>query len=777
MSISKFVEFFFLLLLMVGCLQSEIDVAVFEDEADGPNLIKDEEKPLVESKFNILSSINVNENIGTGKVDLNIFLDKPTPINASIDYNVTSITSESTDHAIVSGTINFNIGEQYKTLSINITDDLIDEFDEVFKVSFYNPSSLNVQTSETNITIIDDDPEPVITISDYTAQPGERAKVSISLDRESEKNLSFQIDSNQSGTAIDGTDYQNITGDIVNIPNNSTNYTYQTKTFYVDVNASSKDYSLIISNPIYSSIGDGTSVIDIVVPNEGTYDFAFSDDGKEITGTSGPYDRAKAIIPLSNGYVYTLNHSQANASIHRYTDEGILDNTFSNNGILTSNWFSGYDQIVDGAAYFNMGLIGISSSRSVEDSFDVFKILPDGSLDNSFSGDGLLEIGLGGYTGGKAIAMDMDRSGKILVGGFIYNTDKDIYLTRINIDGSIDTSFGSSGIVILDILGTNTDDYIHDVKANVDGTIYISGINLTGNSGPSFVARLNENGSLDPSFSTDGVYESSMQVDYSNYSMKSSINVLANRDVIITTPNREASRAYDCQIEKVLNTGSIDTSFGINGYFTSSPGPNIRGCRKTLEDKDGNIVVYSDVASGGFPDAVFVLSPLGIQDMSFNGGSGYKTGMTGTAQGVQFYRGFSMSSDGKLIFAGGFNDIAVTKIWYSENNIPTITITDESFNEGANEHYLLYELSHRVEFPFQVLATTSDISAIAGSDYNALNSFVVENLGRSGGKVNISVIDDGTTEPDEGIEVSLSSTHPHVDVSSVPRILTILNDD
>ena len=722
------------------------------------------------------TAVSIAEDISAGNYDFSISLNEPSEQAASVDYTITRITTEVSDHSIASGTLNFNIGEQSKTLSLSIANDYIDEFDESFKVTLSNPKGINLTQAETVFTIIDEDPLPNLTINDYDAQPGERAKLQITLDRESEKDIQLQYNTIQSGNAVAGTDFQARVGQIINIANNSLTHDFTSKTYYVDINAPTKSYSIELSNPVHAIISNNTSEIDITVPITGTLDKAFSDDGKQTTNTSGPYDRAKAVVPLRNGYVYTLNHSQAQGSIHRYDDEGVLDPTFNGSGIKNINVFSGYDSIVDGVAYNDMSLVAISSSRSVEDSFDILKLNPDGSLDTSFSSDGIREIDLGPYARGKAISMDIDRSGKILIAGYIANTDRDIYVTRLNTDGSTDTSFGSSGVLILDMLGTNTDDTVHDVKANSNGTIYIGGINLTGTQGPSFVARLNENGTLDTSFDSDGIYESILAVDYTSRDMKSSINPLANGDIILTVPNRQSTRAYPCQIEKILSSGSIDTSFGSAGYFTTLPGPNIRGCRKTLEDKNGNIVVYSDVASGGYPDAVFVLSANGVQDMTFNG-VGYASGMTQTAQGVQFFRDFTLDADGKLIFIGGFNDISITKMWYSDDNIPDVTVTDSLIDEDATEHFLSYELSHRVEFPFQLNYSTADMTATAGVDYNPSTSVIIENLGRAGAKIPITVNSDGLVEIDETIEVNISTSDSSVNITDSIGVMTIANDD
>ena len=70
----------------------------------------------------------------------------------------------------------------------------------------------------------------------------------------------------------------------------------------------------------------------------------------------------------------------------------------------------------------------------------------DGTLDTTFSGDGIAITAIGsGHDTGYSVTVQTD--GKILVAGYSYNgTDNDFALVRYNTDGSLDTTFSSDGI-------------------------------------------------------------------------------------------------------------------------------------------------------------------------------------------------------------------------------------------------------------------------------------------------------------------------------------------
>jgi serralysin len=109
-------------------------------------------------------------------------------------------------------------------------------------------------------------------------------------------------------------------------------------------------------------------------------------------------------------------------------------------------------------------------------SFALARYNNDGSLDISFSGDGTLTTAISPYfTQVQSIALQAD--GKILVAGnsrVIRNND-DFALVRYNSDGSMDTSFSGDGMLTTDITES---DYGKSVVLQTDGKILVAG-NIT----------------------------------------------------------------------------------------------------------------------------------------------------------------------------------------------------------------------------------------------------------------------------------------------------------
>ena len=78
----------------------------------------------------------------------------------------------------------------------------------------------------------------------------------------------------------------------------------------------------------------------------------------------------------------------------------------------------------------------------------------------------------------------VQTDGKIvLVGQANSGTGNDVGLVRYNVDGTLDTDFGASGVVLTDV-GSSSSDYGTSLELQDDGKIVVSGWgNASGSSG------------------------------------------------------------------------------------------------------------------------------------------------------------------------------------------------------------------------------------------------------------------------------------------------------
>jgi uncharacterized delta-60 repeat protein len=101
-------------------------------------------------------------------------------------------------------------------------------------------------------------------------------------------------------------------------------------------------------------------------------------------------------------------------------------------------------------------------------------------------------------------AMARQADGKIIVVGHKRLTTQ-VALHRVNPIGQLDTTFGSSGHVYLDI-GTNADDDAFSVAIDGQGRIVVTGWTTVGAKSNIFVLRLTPKGELDPTFANGGKF-------------------------------------------------------------------------------------------------------------------------------------------------------------------------------------------------------------------------------------------------------------------------------
>ena len=98
----------------------------------------------------------------------------------------------------------------------------------------------------------------------------------------------------------------------------------------------------------------------------------------------------------------------------------------------------------------------------------------DGSLDTSFGTDGIVMTDVSGpWDEGQALAIQAD--GRIVVVGASDSIGdaSDFAIVRYHPDGSLDTGFGEDGKVILDL--GSPEDYGSDIAIQTDGKIVVSG--------------------------------------------------------------------------------------------------------------------------------------------------------------------------------------------------------------------------------------------------------------------------------------------------------------
>jgi uncharacterized delta-60 repeat protein len=273
---------------------------------------------------------------------------------------------------------------------------------------------------------------------------------------------------------------------------------------------------------------------------DGTLDTSFDEDGKVIAdfGFSEGRDLAiqsdgKILVAVSS--VDPIIHPDANLSpmpgeafiqdftFVRYNSDGSLDTSFGDGGKVVTDF--GTNSVIANLAIQPDGkIVGVGSAGG---DFALARYNSDGSLDTSFGNGGKVTTDVD-VDFGSSIALQAD--GKITIGGGTRSgsPDLDLALARYNSNGSLDTSFGTDGIIIRDLEFL---DNATEVEVQTDGKIVVTVQtlkNLFFNSDFT-VLRYNSDGSLDSSFGNEGI----VTTDFGGFNLSNALALQTDNKIVV----------------------------------------------------------------------------------------------------------------------------------------------------------------------------------------------------------------------------------------------------
>jgi uncharacterized delta-60 repeat protein len=256
-------------------------------------------------------------------------------------------------------------------------------------------------------------------------------------------------------------------------------------------------------------------------PN-GSLDTTFSGDGRK-TFSWGPIGRVMAVLPLPNGKILAAGFSGpegGNIQAARLNPNGALDTTFGTGGKATVDF--GGDDFGFAVARQPNGRILIAGSSSVAGAV-VARIRANGALDPDFDGDG--RVVLPGAANGRARAVLVQQDGRIVVAGNALGSQV-MTVTRLMPNGSLDTTFSGDGTATIDV-GPMID-LAGDAVLQPDGKIVVVG--STQGTGEIAVARLNPDGSLDATF---GGGDGKATVDFGEAAFGNAVALQQNGRIVV----------------------------------------------------------------------------------------------------------------------------------------------------------------------------------------------------------------------------------------------------
>lgn len=279
--------------------------------------------------------------------------------------------------------------------------------------------------------------------------------------------------------------------------------------------------------------------------------------------------------------------------------------------------------------------------------------LSSGTLDTTFSDDGLVLVRPSGYTAARATDLQVQPDGKIVAAGLVDGASGTHGLVaRFNPDGTPDTDFGASGFAVLQVPGNRGQ--FHRLLLQPDGKIVAVGhyrFQSTSWNDYVLVARFNTDGTPDSSFDGDGVFLGDVLplVDTHGYGTA----LQPDGKIVVVGDNRHitgsvASRFF---FLRLTANGSPDSTFDADGVATVASGLASLCANTVLVRPDGRLLALGTTGSSSSWGAGLVqLTADGSPDASFGSGGLILTRFPGAGNDVIVDA--ALMPDGKVVAAG-----------------------------------------------------------------------------------------------------------------------------
>lgn len=312
---------------------------------------------------------------------------------------------------------------------------------------------------------------------------------------------------------------------------------------------------------------------------DGSLDNTFGSGGKVSTdfNLSPPAstDIAHSIAIQSDGKIIlagqAFNGHANDFALARYDASGNPDNTFGSGGKVITNFGLLENSSLHALMIQPDGKIIAAGSAKSGDDFVLVRYKNNGSIDSSFGNNGIVLTNLNG--GDQINAMALQTDGKILAAGRVRNAAwyDSSAIVRYTSNGTIDSSFGVNGRSIHMI---GIDAGVESIALQSDGKIVIAGGSNNGSLTTFYVARFNPNGQFDNSFAVNGIATTDFMTGKESFArsvmIQSDGKILAagtaNSSFLTTLSNNNFAMA------RYLPNGALDSTFGVYGKDTTDFG-------------------------------------------------------------------------------------------------------------------------------------------------------------------------------------------------------------
>ncbi|WP_266160133.1 delta-60 repeat domain-containing protein [Dyella silvatica] len=360
------------------------------------------------------------------------------------------------------------------------------------------------------------------------------------------------------------------------------------------------------------------------------------------------YGSAARVVIQPDGRIVTAGQDALGAfTLARYTTSGALDTSFNGTGKITttpSSSCSGQARALALQADGKIVVAGTSCPNfNSTRNFTIYRYNTDGSLDSTFGSSGKATVNFSaGASEAYAVAV---QGSSIWVAGY---AGSNFALARLTSSGTLDYSFGSGSGTVTSAVGTSSAS-ASSLVIQADGKPVLAGYASSG--GTVFaLTRYTTNGALDTTFGVGGKVLTNVAGTFTgNFAFATSLAIQSDGNIVAAGyANSTNTSYYRFAAVRYTSTGALDSTFGSGtGKVITAIGSNDAIGNDVAIDANGGIIIGGYSSAGSQRQLTLNrYDQFGNQDYSF----GPVATTVGSANAA--IEGIAIQADGKIVVAG-----------------------------------------------------------------------------------------------------------------------------
>ena len=368
------------------------------------------------------------------------------------------------------------------------------------------------------------------------------------------------------------------------------------------------DGKLVAAGTSFSSGGEGDDFALARYESNGELDTSFGVNGKVVTpiSTAGTKkDSGRSVIQLSDDRLLMVGYSENSFVMVMYNEDGSLDTTFDGDGKMFADITANPDFAfsVIQQADDQIVIAGYSTSPGTGTDFAIARYDLDGLLDTTFNGTGKLILPIAAGSGSDTATSVIEQAdGKLVLGGYSNNH---FAIARLNSNGSLDTTFSTDGKQIT-VIGSNTDQAFSVIQQS-DGKLLLAGYGNSGTKKFNYLALARYHGESDTD--DDGVPDSldALPNDAAE-SVDTDLDAIGNNADTDDDNDGDIDTADNCPL--IANATQTDTDSDGLGDACDDDASMLYTAKGTkAKDRAGYAVAFAgDINNDGYGDYVVGMS-------------------------------------------------------------------------------------------------------------------------------------------------------------------------